>query len=621
MDQVLYRRQLITLDPNKVIGSGGEANIIKHGKIAFKIYHEPSKYREQKLLDFLNANFKWPENVMGPLDIVKSQNGKQIIGFIMNIADKCKDAMNLSNTKFRQTQQVNTNNIITFFTDAKLTLDIIHKLNVVVGDFNDLNLLFNSSFKSIFIDVDSFQFDKYPCIVGTDSFIDPDLYGVDLTKKPSFSRQTDWYSFAVMLFKSLFFVHPYGGTNKTYKTLYTRAQNNVWVFDKNVTYPIMGLHPETIDDETLHYFAKIFCKKQRIDLPIASLQNLENSFIECTSCHTFYHKSRIKCPQCQKTTIQPTVDLSAILTTKQVGKEACEMSILFSTKGTILFSKVIDDTVIVISYDNNDTILTIITTNSTKTHILWHGFQKHFVYDYFLPSYLVVGKNEEIIIFNVILGQLALETKTFAGCYNDEIMFTCDDTGVYRLTSNMIMRGEFDNNNYVEREITPAIENQTWIRISQKGLGLGFYRIFSQYKFFVFTRDGNRYEVQLSNLPGQLIDIDVKFSISTILLLRKTLHNGRTFSHWHIIDNEGKVLETKSEESINSDLLKTIYGKAFAGSNIIHATDAGIVIEKHGVAQLKSSTVEFVNEDTSLSLFKQGLLAISSNKIMYIIMK
>ena len=169
----------------------------------------------------------------------------------------------------------------------------------------------------------------------------------------------------------------------------------------------------------------------------------------------------------------------------------------------------------------------------------------------------------------------------------------------------------------LEQEVMQAVENQTWFKVGQNGFGLGFYKIFEKYQYFVLS-DKGRYELELEDLEGQTIDIDVKISTNTLVLFRKNLHNGRTYSHLHIIDNKGTIIEKRSEESLSSDLLKNIYGKAFAGSVIIHPTDAGIAIEKHGTVSLKTSTSNYVSAESKLFLYKQGILVTTDNKVSYL---
>jgi DNA-binding helix-hairpin-helix protein with protein kinase domain len=152
----------ITLDPKTLLVSGGEANVFKHGNLAFKIYHNPTKLHESKLKSFINRRFKLPNNLAYPIDILNDLQGK-FVGFSMRIANTTNEFMKLSNRKYRNVIDITAPEILKLFSHVKTTLDLIHHQGLVVGDLNELNLMFNTNMQSIFIDVDSYQFDQYPC--------------------------------------------------------------------------------------------------------------------------------------------------------------------------------------------------------------------------------------------------------------------------------------------------------------------------------------------------------------------------------------------------------------------------------------------------------------------------
>jgi len=620
IDKVIYQGTTVIIDSKKTIGSGGEAIIVKYNKLAFKIYHDPTIQRAKKLTDFIKSNFVLPSNVMAPIDLLYDTRNR-VVGFAMNIASGCRDVKNLLDVNFRSQKQIGTSDVIQFFARSKSILDALHNIGLIVGDFNDLNELFDTLLAPYFIDVDSFQFGKYPCVVGTEEYIDPTLYGVDLTKKPTFTKETDWYSFNVMLFRALLFVHPYAGVHKQYKSLFTRAANAVWIFDQNVIRPKVAIHPETLDDDLLHHFSNVFCKKQRLDLPVQKLQDISNTFVKCNKCGVYFSNTRQKCPQCQKVVPQSVVDLSNIINKKQIGKETCSISDLFETTGMILFLKIVsNEKLVVVYYEDNVTRCKYISSTFVHECKIWDGLSKTARFDFFEPYCLAIHVDNHLMLVDISADAKPI-TSTVTMDYSGDAVFSSSRNGLYRLTSNAVLRGEISNGHFIEHEVASALEDQTWITVGQNDLGFGFYRTFNKYLFFVFSKKG-RYELTtLPELRGQLIDFDVKISVNTVLLLRKNLDNGRTYSHWQIINDEGKILETKSEESISSDLLKNIYGKAFAGSVIIHPTDAGVAVEKHGDVSLKVSTAEFVTSSNQLDLYKQGLLVRSTNKVSYIILK
>jgi hypothetical protein len=150
----------------------------------------------------------------------------------------------------------------------------------------------------LFIDTDSFQFDSFPCQVGTEAFIDPCLYGVDLSNRMQFQPGNDWYSFAVLLFKSLLLTHPYGGVHPNIKLLTQRAQQCVSVFDSAVTYPRIAYSPELLSDELHDVFERYFTRGERDPFPVQQLQDYIGSARACPSCGATYPLNRSYCPMC-----------------------------------------------------------------------------------------------------------------------------------------------------------------------------------------------------------------------------------------------------------------------------------------------------------------------------------
>jgi H/ACA ribonucleoprotein complex subunit 3 len=613
---LIFNKEKIQVDDKDSLGTGGEATVVLYKKHALKIYHNPSPQRAKKLKDFIDLKLTLPDNIACPLDLVYDEKSN-IVGFSMHVAKKCKEAVYLSNKKNRNQEQITPNEIITFFKHMLETLQVLHTNNIVVGDYNDMNVLYNNSFLSVFIDVDSFQFGKYPCAVGTEQFLDPRLYGVDLSLKQYFSKETDWYSYAVMLFKCLLLTHPFGGVHNTLQTIVDRAKNKISVFDSSVVYPRIAIKPETLSIELLDYFDKIFKLDQRIELPMSLLDSHKNSFVKCNVCNNYYYKGRGKCSVCFVPIVQPTVNIQQIVVTQDIHDDFCICDILFQTEGTILFSKVLDDNrIIVIEFNGMQTNLHIISDKDKKDFKLWSGHTKDVQYDFF-KNYLVLGVNDELQIFEVTLSlQPVLKTTTLK--YDGYLIFSCSSTKLYRLAEQTLLSSEIFGKNIADTVITQTLQNQTWFKVGRTGLGFCFFRVFNQYHYFVFSPKG-RYEFSLPKIEGKIIEVDAEISISTVLFLVKSLHpDGRTYSHYFLIDDTGKVIDTMTTTSINSETMRNITGKTLAGSSIIHPTDVGIVIEKHKQLSLKKQTEKYVDSSDTTYLYKDGILVVSEHKVSFL---
>jgi serine/threonine protein kinase len=613
--KIVYRGQTIELDQKSPLGTGGEAVVIQYRKLAFKIYHAATKERIEKLKTFLTSDFTLPDNVARPLDLITDTGGR-VMGFAMRVVKNSHDFLKLSNKQYRNSQQIPTNTVIDVFAHAKKTLDEIHKQSIIVGDLNDLNILFTGDMLSVFIDVDSYQFGDYPCPVGTEIFLAPELFGLNLSEKPYFTQKTDWYAFAVMLFRSLLFVHPYGGIHRSVKNTFQRIQQRITVFHKDVIYPKIGLPPDSLGDELLDYFEAVFAHGKRLDITPDQLETYGKGFIPCKKCGLYFYKSRGKCPGCQKAIPRPVVDLSAIITKKELDKAVCRAEEIFRTEGIILFAKVTGDRLVIVEYDRTETSLHLIDSSRQKRVRLWKNHIKGFTYEFFLHYLLVVNENE-LVIFDVTHDTAAVVAKTTTLTYDNEPVIAASSDFFYRLTNTMLLKARIQNNQIIEEPVLSIIENQTWLSMGQNDFGAGFFRIFDTYHYFVFSRKG-RYELDIEPLEGRIIEHEAICSINTLCLLRKSIHHGRTFSHLHLIDDNGKVLEKRSEPSLESELLKTLQGKALAGSNIIHPTEAGIVVEKHGKLSLKTGTQEHVDNSTRLAIFRNGIAAISDTNVVFL---
>ena len=157
-----------------------------------------------------------------------------------------------------------------FFQNLHKIVSQIHQTQVVIGDFNDLNILIKAQ-QPYLIDADSFQYGGYLCPVYTDRFVDPLLCDPKATQPiptQPHNRTSDWYAFTLMLMQSLLFVDPYGGVYKPKNPQAriphsTRPLKRITVFNAEVKYPKPALPYAILSDELLQYFHQCFEADQR----------------------------------------------------------------------------------------------------------------------------------------------------------------------------------------------------------------------------------------------------------------------------------------------------------------------------------------------------------------------
>lgn len=162
------------------IGDGKEGNIFKveneAGRIA-KIYKDDfcTLWRREKLKlmtqDRLNFN-----GICFPLEVLNNSEG-QFAGFIMQEAKGIKlTELFIPKSQFELNfPDCNKQDLVKLAISILNKIKYLHKHNVIMGDISPRNIMFTSSDEVYFVDVDSCQYGKYPCRVGTPGFIAPEL--------------------------------------------------------------------------------------------------------------------------------------------------------------------------------------------------------------------------------------------------------------------------------------------------------------------------------------------------------------------------------------------------------------------------------------------------------------
>ena len=185
---------------------------------------------------------------MSPSELATDKAGR-VVGYLMPLVAGAEDFGRLAQRKWRLGVLSNAQ-LTSLFLSLHGLVDQVHAAQVVIGDFNDGNVLFAGG-QPYLIDADSMQFGGFPCPVGHERFLDPRLYGVDLSTAPKFSEGSDWYAYAVLLFQSLLSVHPFGGTHSKFATLLRRAEARHSVMQSDVLVPRLAVPPKVLPDDLL----------------------------------------------------------------------------------------------------------------------------------------------------------------------------------------------------------------------------------------------------------------------------------------------------------------------------------------------------------------------------------
>lgn len=621
--QIYLNGDPVTLDKRMVLGSGGEGTVYKvtvNGKkVALKVYETPTRERSLKLLAFDKLSPKFPDQVIAPQ--ILALNGRDMaIGFTMPLLlGKFEEIASLSNKKYRTSFGTTTKDVSELFLDGISTLESVHKQGFVVGDLNDRNELFQGS-SMLWIDVDSYQFGTFPCPVATETFIDPGLYGIDLSLKPVFSAGNDWYSYAVMLFKSLLLVHPYGGTHKTVDGLMKRATKKISVFDSGVTYPIIGISPDILTDDLHSVFDGYFQKGQRNPFPESILRDYLDSLRECTSCGTYFPSTRGNCPVC-------SAKVLIVIQRPKVSAKGIEVIEILRVNGQILLTRVVGDEVRVLANENGKLVFYSKRPNLTaSTRVIMENIPGAKFEMNSEQLFVNLPSTTEILVYNLSDGRLVGKITTAEFVPNRKAVFRASDEYIFRIDKGKLTYGRIVLGRLEENVLRQVMEDQTWFwvdTVSTEPSVFGLFQVLRQQMFWMI-KDGNFFDVDIPQLDKteNVIDISVKFSSQGVYLLRKTQHHGKDYLRQDLVDASGKVIFTnRVEESTHPN--PEVHGQAYGTGMVLHPTDEGIMQEevKSGKTKIFDGTKGFVDGTDTLIRYGSSILAVKSDSIIQISVK
>jgi H/ACA ribonucleoprotein complex subunit 3 len=622
--QVLIDGKTVKLGNKNVIGSGGEATIFKHGGCAVKIYQTLTPERDGKLRDLVNVTNHLPPEVIAPQQLVFEKSGQHVVGFTMRLLSAdYTEARKLATKNFRAQSGIMSREVATLFLNAHRTLTSLHQAGVVVGDFNDLNLMFRDQNEMLFIDVDSFQFGQHPCMVGTEAFLAPELYGVDLSGQPHFQPEHDWYSFAVMLFKSLLLVHPYGGVHPRLKLLTHRAQQGVSAFDPDVKYPRIAYRPELLSDDLAQVFDDWFTRGQRGVFPANAISDYIMALKVCPSCQATYPQNRSQCPVCAKSVpvVLPSTQMAGAQTLIRMGGQA----VAWYSDGSV---------VAMIAHEAGQAVL-YRSDGKQATPQRLELFKALPTATYaFMGDKLIVSPSpdsEDLMVLDVSgtepNGLLKTTTDQYGGT---QPMFGANGRSSYRLAGGYLMRGQFKYGQLVESAVIAVTEGQTWFQVApDREQVFGLFRVvdsapnaatFSVHYRYWLLNDEMHVDAALTPLDQNetLIEINAKFSRDSVLVARLTQLNGVERIRLDEIDPSGRLIHSQIRADVEG--FTPLNAHAYAPGVLLRADDSGIIQEwfDTGASKTFTQAEPFARRGDAIAAYQKGLLVIQSEGAIYL---
>ena len=535
----------ISISPQQIWKQGGEAEVYELGFQALKIYKPPDHLHFLTQIERDGAEFRIrehqtklpafpkniPKGIVAPDDLAYDSHGL-IAGYTMPLVTSAEPLMGFSE-KTSRSPNLSNNQILDVFVNLHRLIAATHKAAIVVGDFNDLNVLVDRSDNCHLIDADSFQYGSFLSRMFTSIFVDP-LLCEPKAKKLQLSlphnEDSDWYAFAVMLMRSLLCVGPYGGVYrpKSSSVKVTEPERPLYrltVFNPDTRYPKPAMPLHVLPDSLLEQFQRIFEKDKRGVFPE---NQLAIRWTKCLKCGTEH--ARKTCPICQQ--MSPTLKQTTVIR----GNVTCVS--VFRTKGAILHASVFKDNLLWLFEENG-------VMKREDGHKLMAQLES---YRYrLMPGYTLKGRQHLISAERKLGSSTGFESYRQTDSYDSLSVYDINSSHTYWLSNGRLMHSD----EFEDIHIGDILQNKTLFWVGEK-FGFGFYQAGRMTVGFVFDaeRKGINDSVEIQAIRGQLLDSTCFFANDRCWFIMSIDEGGNRVNKCLVINRKGQV-EAQAEANHN----------------------------------------------------------------------
>jgi hypothetical protein len=610
--QVYLGARKVTLSPTKALGKGGEADVYALDNCALKIYKTPdhpdyannpieqqgARERIETAQTKLRA-FPLPlgGRVVQPTELATDASGR-LVGYAMPLL-RHVDPLYLYAHRDSRPGQADNNAVTALLRDLSATVKNVHEARVVIGDFNDLNVLVQGA-EARLIDADSLQFGSYLSQVFTARFVDPLLCDPSQSA-PAMIRphneNSDWYALAIMLMECLLYVGPYGGVyvpknRAALVPLDARPLHRITVFHPEVRYPKPATHYSVLPDDLLDYLHRTFIKDER-GVPSSGLLDTLR-WTKCSACGKEHARSC--CPVCA------TVSPAAVKEVTRVrGKVVCTR--IFKTPGHILQAVVQGGALRYLYHQDN----AFGRENGWASPGSLQGGLR----------FRIAGDRTLIGQGGVLLTLGAAPERLSVDCYRNLPAFDTNGTARYWASGGVLYR----DGTLGPEILGNVLQDQTLFWVGPT-FGFGFYRAGTLSVAFVFDAEhpGINDTVPFPRLSGQILEARAAFTKERCYFQLSAQEGPHQVHRGLVIDRAGRILARAEAKAGDGSWLSHLTGALPVGNFLLVPTDDGVVrVEQEGkelrVAREFPDTEPFVDAGSRLLPGPGGLYVVGDREI------
>lgn len=545
MSTVFLGQQALKLNDADLLGEGGEARVYRWRELALKVFHPHALAGKEAKLAAFPAGL--PAAVVAPVGALTDAK-QRFLGYAMKAVLRAEELGRLQQRKFREAC-VPTDRVLRVFGHLESTLRALHGAGVIVGDLNDGNALFVDDEVRL-IDADSMQFAGLGCPVAHERYLDPTLYGVDLTCAPAFSERTDWYAFAVLLFASLTYTHPFGGTHPSLRTPLRRAEARHSVFQSDVVLPRSALKLTALHDDALHWFRGVFEKDERTPPPFAVMSQ------RFSRCGCGFEHARAVCPECHA--LGPLVTRPVVRTHGR-----CAARVVVTTAGAVVAAGMHGGVRYALAENGR---LTREDGTQVGATALGPGSR---VFVAGATTWVAHGSG---VVERVERGVVTERLTT--ALRGTEPAFCAAPGVAYR------QEGDWLIDAVSGARVGTILEGQTWLATGE-ALGVGFYRVAGRTRaFLVRSGKAGLRQVDAIDWQGRWVEAHAAFDAEHALLTVVVDDGGKDTVHRWLVDARGQVVARSASALRGRAAL--LRGRVVVGSDgglVALKADSGHLIE------------------------------------------
>lgn len=627
MSELFINNQRLVVRDTDIIGHGNEAIVITiGGGRAAKIYKGPdhpdfqglpneqegARHRLREHQTKLgNFPTRIDSSIVLPIDMVRHQDG-EIRGYTMRFIANSNILMRYTEPQFRAGVPFNTvKNVLLNLHDA---VSGVHKSQIVIGDFNDRNVLVTTGGKVWLIDADSMQYGNYFCLLYTVKFVDPLLCKPDeLTLVKPHNQLSDWYAFGNMAYELLTFGAIYGGRHKPSNRSQTvkasqRVFRRIPAWDDDVHLPSFVRTHKVLPDDLMEFFDQMIRQDKRDIIPRYLIEDLEERVCDQTGEIHYRHLSPFVAHTPQ-----------AAVTHKVTISGQVKATRIFHTSGNILFA----------------------VSEEGSLKYLYHQGGKYYRegdqvigQDPLDPNnrYRISGKNTLIASGNrvVVHSQSQPPKVVTTDVFGTNLpVLAANSRSFFWTNGDLLYRNLDELFGLLDREVVGSIISQQTLIWAGEHFGFGFYRLGGNTQAFIFdTARPNSVRMldQAPQIKGELLDVSCVFLRDQCWFTTTTQEGADTVNRCYVISNQAQALAAHTSHPQDEDWLSdSIRGFAPFKDRIFIPTHDGMVSARleNSVFQVATfpDTRKYVDPGTHLFIGVNGIYAVNQHQIYLLEMR